>query len=158
MCGESCLASLVWSLRRATVAQITEQFSAGYDRKVWELNLSLLCMWLCSCSQSACDDLCTLNTYSEHRSITTGPWSNRRRWLGLMNHFFYITWNEMAPRSTIGRREAVAVWCSGQCPGINVGVILTHTQYTTLWQQYSLIVVSTLSRIMFPAIQGKHSI
>lgn len=108
---EWSLDHLVWSHRRATVAQFTER-----------------------------PPMVPLLTPGHHRkhlvSTRTGPRSNKKRCLVLINHvFFYISWFE---RGTGRRWHQDALVCGGsvmlwmvfcwetQGPGINVDVTLTQ--------------------------------
>ncbi len=114
--GERRLARVVRSNRRATVAQIDQEVNVGSDGKVSEYTVhhSLLCMGLHSCRPVRVPMLTPLHLRKHHVSIRTGPWSNGRRWPGLMNHvFFYITWmagEHKVPGCTMGRRQAVKPW------------------------------------------------
>ena len=81
--------------------------------------IAVCCVWGCTAadqSRCPCWPLSTdESTNNGHVNIRTGPWSNGRRWPGLMNHiFFYVKWmhlrrlpgQHMAPGCTMGGMQA----------------------------------------------------
>ncbi|KAK3557806.1 hypothetical protein QTP86_002693 [Hemibagrus guttatus] len=92
--GERRMARVIRSNRRATIAQIAEELYAGSYRKVSEntVHRSLLCMGLDS-RRPVRVPMLTESGNNGHMIIRTGPWSNGRRWPGLMNQVFNHTWH-----------------------------------------------------------------
>lgn len=114
--GERRLAQLVWSHRRATVAQIVEQVNAGCDMCYVVADRSECLCWTLSTSESA---------YNGHACIRTGPLSNGRRWPGLMNQVPFTLCGQSVWVSYLRNKwhqDALAeegkpaeeIWCSEQ--------------------------------------------
>lgn len=121
--GERRLAHLVWSNRKAAVAQIVEYVNGGYDSKVSEYTVQTCCVSGCVAANHAHSWKHLLWASS------TGAWKIGRRCPGYgdeshfllhhvegLSHVCCLPGEEMSWGCTMGRRQAVeSVWCSRQC-------------------------------------------
>lgn len=98
----------------------------------WPLMLMLLMLMLFTVE----------STYYKHVSIRNGPWWNRSRWRGLMNHIFFcvhhLPGQEVAPDCLLGFSIHVDVTDTT----IYLNIIVD--QYTPLCQEYFLMASSGL--------------
>lgn len=106
-----------------------------------------------------CWTLCTTQSDNENTSIRTGPWSNGRRRLGLMNYVFmhpaqraWFTWGTWHQDAWWEEgKQVVAVWGFWAKParkawGIHVGVTLRCTTYLNTAAEHAHLFM----RMIFP--------